>query len=348
MIRFARPEAFLLAVPILLLLKGRLGSRGFVAVLRALALLTALGALAEPWLPGAATGRDVVFVVDRSASMPEESAALVAETLKESAAAAKKGDRAGVVLFGRSVVVETPPTEGFRPAEFQKDVDRDGSDLAKALDQALASIPPGRRGSIVVLSDGEATGRSAHDVARAAARRDVRIDVRPARRRGVSDVRVEEISLPGEVDLNEPFQWSIWVRSDRATTAPVRVYRDGTLIAESTRDLKPGLNRFVFRDRVAESGVRRYEAEVDVGDDRVKENNRALGVVRVEGSRRLLALTPGGREDRLTRTLRAAGFDVVASAPEAAPLRPEELDAFRAARTRPFEVTSRTSAAASS
>jgi uncharacterized membrane protein/secreted protein with Ig-like and vWFA domain len=330
MIRFARPEAFLLAVPLLLWWRGRLGPRGFIAALRLGVLFFLLGVLAEPWLPGAESGRDLVFVVDRSLSVEAAHDRTVRETMTAAADAARAGDRAGVVLFGRDAAVETPPTPAFRPGAFVKQVDRDGSDLARAMETALASIAPGRRGSLVVLSDGEATGRPAADVARAAARRGIRVDVYPLRRSGVADLAVEELALPGETDEREAFQWSAWIRSDRAREARVKLLRDGVVRGEQTRALKPGLNRIVFRDRLAEPGLHRYEVEVAGEDDRIPENNRAFGVVRASGRPRVLVVTPEGREDRLTRTLRDGGFDVAVSAPEAAPLRPEDLDSFRA------------------
>jgi uncharacterized membrane protein len=330
-IRFARPEAFLLALPALALLRGKIARRGFVGVLRALLLVAILAALAEPWLPGAATGRDTIFVVDRSLSVGPAHDAAIRETLEAGAAAARAGDRAGVVVFGREAAVDAEPREGFRPAPFAKDVDREGSDIAAALDAALALIPPGRQGAIVVLSDGEATGRTPADVAREAARRGVRIDAYPLRRTGARDVSVEEIALPGDVGEREPFQWSAWIRSDRALDAPVALIRDGVVVSRETRALRPGLNRLVFRDRLATPGLHRYEVEIEAPGDRVVENNRALGVVRAEGAARFLCVTPGGREDRLTRTLRAAGLDVTVAAPESAPLASESLDDFRAA-----------------
>ena len=330
MIRFARPEAFLLVLPVLVLLRGRIAKVGFVGVLRALVLLAVTAILAEPWLPGAATGRDLVFVVDRSLSVDPEHDRTVRETMAAAALAARPGDRAGVVLFGRDAVVDAPPREGFRPTDFAKTVDRDGSDLARAIELALATIAPGRRGSIVILSDGESTGRPPEDAARAAFRREVRIDAYPLRRTGAADVAVEELALPGEVDEREPFQWSAWIRSDRALSAPVKLLRDGVLVSESVRELKAGMNRLVFRDRLATPGLHRYEIEVGGAGDRVVENNRAIGVVRAAGRPRFLLITPGGREDRLTRTLSGAGFDVVVTSPEAAPLKPEQLDDFRA------------------
>ena len=331
MIRFGAPEFLLLALPALWLLWAlRDGVRPAVLALRLLLVVALAALLAEPFVAGRESGRDLILVVDRSLSVPGDQEALVGELAQHAADAARPGDRVGVVLFGLDSVVEQPPVEGFHPGPFGKAVDRTATDLAGALETALALVPPGRQGSLLVLSDGESTGREPAAVAREAARRGLRIDAWPLRRVGAGDVSIDEVLVPGEVGAGEPFQWSAWVRSDRATEATVRLLRDGAPLGESARTLRPGANRLVFRDRLLDPGLHRYEVLVDAGDDRVPENNRGLGVLRVTGGARVLCVTPGGREDRLTRSLAAAGLALQIVAPEAAPLESGALDAVRA------------------
>ena len=330
MIRFVHPEAFLLGLLFLLVLRQRFVHGRFVSALRAILLLLVLGLLAQPYLAGRAAGRDLVIVVDRSRSVPEGVLDTVGEYAELAEKAAEKGDRIGVVLFGREAVIEQSPVEGYRYSTPQRDVDPDGTDLAGAIDAALAIIPPGRQGSILVVSDGESTGRDAGAAARHALRRGIRIDAVPVRRAGVFDLAVEEVALPGEVAVGEPFQLSVWVRADRAAEAPFTLLRDGRPIATGKRRFRRGLNRLRFRDRLVSQGVHRYEIRVDVEGDRVLENNRARGALRVTGPFRILCVTPEGRQDRLTRSLTAAGLSVDVTKPGLAPLTLDALDGIRA------------------
>jgi len=331
MIRLAAPEFLLLALPALWLLWSQRGAaRPAVTALRLLLVLALAALLAEPYAVGRQSGRDLILVVDRSLSVPAGHDALVQELAGHAASQARAGDRVGVVLFGLDTAVEQPPIAGWHAGPFRGVVDRTGTDLAGALDTALALVPAGRQGSLLVLSDGESTGRESSAAAREAARRGLRIDAWPLRRTGARDVSTDEVLVPGEVGAGEPFQWSAWVRSDRAVEATVRVLRDGQPLGESVRTLTPGANRLLFRDRLIEPGLHRYEVQVEAGDDRVPENNRGLGVVRVAGLSRVLCVTPRGREDRLTRSLAAAGLAVDVVAPEAAPLDAESLDSVRA------------------
>ncbi|MEM8885399.1 MAG: VWA domain-containing protein, partial [Planctomycetota bacterium] len=331
MIRFVFPEAFLLGAVILLLLRRRFLVRNRTAlVLRVLALLFALAVLARPYRPGSAEGRDLIFVVDRSRSMPTDAKARAEELFQQAVEERQRGDRIGVVTFGRDVVIESPPTGDYRPRPAEKLVDAEGTAIGRALETALALVPPGRPASIVLLSDGENTGPDAAPAARDALRRGVRIDAYPMRRGSGVDLAVDELALPYEVRAREPFRFSAWVRAEQAGTFPVRLYRDGELLAEGSRTLRRGLNRIVFRDVLTRPGVHRYEVEVRADGDRVSENNRARAVVRVAGPFRILCVTPGGRQDRLTRSLTAAGLAVVVTSPQNAPLDLDALDGFRA------------------
>ncbi len=329
MIDFLHPEAFLLAAPALwLLVRGVARRRGVVA-LRIGLLLCALAVLAGPRTVGADHGRDVIFLVDRSRSMPETARKAFEELAVRAAETREPGDRIGLVAFGREAVVEVEPRERFVYAAPTKALDRNATDIKKAIELGLSLVAPGRRASLVLVSDGEATGMDAKSAAMDALRSGVRIDAFAMRRSGRFDVAVEELNPPSQVGRGEVFQFSAWVRADRPGEGNVRLLRDGVEIAHGTRTLRAGLNRLLFRDVLKEPGVHRYEVTVEAGDDPVRENDRARAIVRAVGPRRVLCVTPAGRRDRLTESLRAAGLEVVVAAPLVAPLRLDALDGFR-------------------
>jgi uncharacterized membrane protein len=329
-IRFLQPEAFLLALPVLMLLRGAFTVRPLVAALRLGVLLLACALLAEPFVPSGTSGRDLILVVDRSRSVPADAEARVQEIAELARKQMQAGDRIGVVAFGRTAAVEIPQREDYRFARLQRDVDRDATDIAAGLERALGLIPADRQGSILLCSDGETTGASPIAAARAALRRGVRIDAIALRRPGGTDLAVDEIALPGEVGAGEPFQFSAWLRADRPVEAPLRLLRDGVVIAEAVQPLRAGLNRVLFRDRLAEQGIHRYEVELVAPGDRVVENNRAQAVVRVVGQDQVLCVSERGANGRLSAALRKAGLRVLTSAPRDASLDLDALDGVRA------------------
>ncbi len=323
------PELLLLALPALACWwlfrrAGRLSQ-----AVRLSLVFTLVLALAAPFLRRPARGRDVVVLVDRSASMPVGSLRQAEELIALVEDERGDGDRVGVVSLGRAAVVEQALSEEGRFAGFERSLDPDGSDIAGGLEAALALVPEGRMGRVLLISDGEATGREASVVARRAAARGIEVHVRALERPLGQDRSVETLDLPERVHEGEPFQFSAWVRSDFTGEQAWVLTRDGHTLAQGSRAFEVGLNRLMFRDLLGEGGVARYELRLLDGVDPLPENDRAEGAVLVEGPRGLLVLNQDGQVDTLVNTLRSAGLRVEVASPEQRPLDPVALTHYR-------------------
>lgn len=329
MIRFAFPEAWLLLPLALLVLRRRVWPRPFVGTLRVLFLAAVCAMLAQPWIPGAEDGRDVVIVLDRSRSMPPEALGHTVELAEQLVERMLPGDRIGVVTFGRKPAIDLVPTAPFYWPETTREVDVDGSDLAAAVTAGLSLIAPGRRGSLVVVSDGVHTGSDLDAALRAALRASVRIDAEVVAREPGADVAVADVLAPSAVAVGEPFVLSAIVVAAEAGPATWRLLVDGEIARSGELELEVGTNLLQFRRAPTTAGLSTFAVEVRRSGDPLPQNDRGLAVVRGVAPARVLAVTPGGREDRLTRSLRALGLDVAVSAPIGAPLSLDELDAVR-------------------
>lgn len=329
MIHFATPEAFLLVPLAVLLLRRRLWTRPFVGTLRVLLLLAIAALLAQPWLPGAVEGRDVVIVLDRSRSMPAQGGAEARELATQLSERLLPGDRIGLVTFGTKAAIEVVPESPFAWREGTNVVVPDGSDLAAAVTAGLSLVAPGRHGSLLVLSDGEHTGGDLEAAARAALRTGIRIDTQLVARAVGADVAVADILAPNAVTVGQPFAVTAVVIAKEAGPAHWRLLADGDVMREGDAELREGRNVLQFRRTLSKPGLQQIAIEVTRPGDAVPQNDRGLTVVRGIASPRVLCVTPGGREDRLTNSLRAAGLDVEVQRPQTAPLTLDGLDSFR-------------------
>ena len=329
MITFAMPEAFLLVPLAALVWKRRLWPRPFVGVLRVLLLGLATALLAQPYVPGEADGRDIVLVLDRSRSMPAQGVGEAQELAAQIADHLHPGDRLGLVSFGRKPAIELVPQAPFQWPATSRAIDVDGSDLAAAVDAGLSLVPPGRHGSLLVISDGEHTGGDLEGAARAARRAGIRVDTQLVPRAVGADVAVADLQAPSSVGLGEPFAIAAVVFAGSAGTAHWRLLADGAVLREGDAELQSGRNVLQFRRALLDPGLHELTVEVTRPGDVVHQNDRGLAVVRAVSNPRIVCITPNGREDRLTRSLKALGIDVVVAAPKTAPLSLSELDAAR-------------------
>ena len=326
---FVHPELLLVLVPAAIAWWFLRGNVRGTAIVRAIVVVLLVVALAEPWVRTARTGRDLVIVADRSRSMPDGASQAMLETLRLARQARSAGDRIAVVSFGERAQIEQLPAENPAFQQFERDVGADGSDVDKALQTALDLIPSDRQGSILLLSDGESNGRDPLGQARRAFARGVAVDVRAFERPGTSDLSIERIDLPESASVLEPFQFSVWVRADKRVESEFALERGGKTLSSGRRVFEPGMNRIVLRDVIDAAGIAQYRVKVDSGDDRVPENDTAIGAIQIHGARSILVLNEDGREDVLVKVLRGARIPVQIATPESAALDPVSLTAHR-------------------
>lgn len=310
---FATPQAFLLLVPLALVLWARGLPVGLTGWLRAVLALLLVVALAEPSVRVGGAGVDLLVVVDRSASMPAGSDARALETIGLLEKQRGSGDRLGVVSFGRNAHVERPSSASDSFGGFQREVSGDASELSRAFERVEELASADRTTRVLLLSDGDATGGDALAGARRLAQRGIPIDVRPFDRKVSGDVAVERLELPPQVDRGEPFQLSAVVHATADVERAWVLKRGGQVLSRGTAKLHPGPNRLLLRDRLDAAGIAAYSFELE-GSDAVTENDRSRAVVRVAGTRRVLVIRANGRHSALAQALSSGGFDVTVSA----------------------------------
>ena len=127
-------------------------------------------ALAEPnWLE-LAHRLSVLFVVDGSSSIDQTELHDALAYVNKAVATqrdANRGDRAGVVVFGRDAATEVPPLDApWQISKIESLVDPRFSNLAGALEMAEASFPPDSAKRVVIVSDGNQNVGDANDPGR--------------------------------------------------------------------------------------------------------------------------------------------------------------------------------------
>lgn len=229
-------------IPLVVLLSFRslsgLGSfRRITAItLRSLLILFVTLALAEVRLTQPNEHVTVIFLVDRSLSVPPEYDPRADPESKEgridyrwervkkfiNEAVEKRGDshkrdKAAVIVFGRRPRLELPPSDAPRLnfTEISGAIDANYTDLAGAIKLALASFPEGTAKRLVIISDGNENQGNAEEQARLARQNGVQIDVVPlaAGVRNEHEVLVQSVDAPPLTDQGARFPVNVIIRS---------------------------------------------------------------------------------------------------------------------------------------
>ena len=298
----------LLAPLVVALVVWRFRSRILLG-LRLLTYLLAVLALAGLALRLPRQAGTVVVIADRSQSLPADSESSQKEIVDLLLQGMTADDQLAVVSFGRNAIVErTPSRDKF--AGFVGEVGRDESNMAEAMELALGLIPRGSPGRLLLLSDGQWTGRDPTEAGIRASGRNVAIDHRAMQRPATGDVAIARIDAPSSVQPSESFLVTAWIYASVAQETTYEFRRGPVRLAAGKRKLDAGLNRLTFRDQAIEPGVQAYSLTVAGKEpDSIPENNTARLLVGVEGARPILVV-PSTAESTFAQLLEAGGLKV--------------------------------------
>ncbi len=280
---------------------------GLRCVLLAVLLLSFL----RPVVPRWADRLNAMFLLDVSDSVSlaarEQAYLFAAQAL----AGMQKGDQAGLIVFGQEAVVDQPLSPKPRLERPQATVPGRGTDLAQAIQLALAMLPAGQANRLVLLTDGRQNAGNALAAAQAA--KDAGADVHyvPTPLTFSQEVVVESMLLPQEVKFGEPFDAKVVAWSQQDTQGRLALFRNGEFLGSQVVRLSAGKNVFAYRQSLQQSGIHVYQAAIDVEGDTIEENNRAIGSVVVRGRPQvLLAEKERAHAQALSAALRTQHIDV--------------------------------------
>jgi Mg-chelatase subunit ChlD len=307
------------------------GRRWVALALRSLLVTLVVGALAEVQLVRSSDRLAVLYVVDRSASMPvdqfDDVAGFIQQATKRDANE-RREDRSGVISFGRDAAVETPPLPGEEhlPRRFETQVDANATDLAAALRLAQAVFPADAAKRVVVISDGNETSGDSLAQAEQLASLGIGIDVVPIARGGEREIAVEKISLPQEIRQGTPFEARVVVNhsaaagDERPVSGRLRISRTAggqtQTLADRQVELPLGKQVYSFQEEIESADFYTYTAnfvpDEAAGDTQV-ENNQATAFTHVRGKGQVLLIqdfTKAGQFDELVALLRRHELEV--------------------------------------
>src|SRR6476469_5077526 len=276
--------------------------RLFALGLRSLVVMLLVAALAEMQYQRTSDKLTVIYLLDQSLSIPEARRDAMIDYVNASIRdqrKAEKGDRAGVIVFGKNAEVEVPPVDFTIQVlhQVESQLDREFSDLSNAMQRAMSMFPHDAAKRIVLVTDGNQNIGDALAEARSVANAGVSIDVMPVPLDRQSDVAVEKIALPPDIRRNQPFEVRVVVNNPTDSTGagkPIKghlkiIRKAGEsvdVLVEDEREIQPGKSVFPFRQNIDQADFYTYEAQWVPDDpraDAVSQNNVATSFTHVEG-----------------------------------------------------------------
>lgn len=333
-ISFQRPEWLwlLVAIPVIVpaslhFLRGMERPRRYAAIALRCAVIAALAfALARIEWVRRSDRVAVMFVLDRSRSIPDELQLEAQKYVRQATQKAQRDDCVGVIGFDGRADVDVIPSRGAVDImSFGLSGEPDRTDLAAGIRMAMATFPDGFARRIVLMSDGnENVGNLTEEIENAAAN-GVHVDIVPLQYRHDNEVMVDRIVVPSHTGQDSQIAVRTILKSQRPTRAKLSLYHNGQEVAlanpiiELNGGMKPEPRTVPIE--LHSGGVHRFEARIAPMDERgdsIAENNQATAFTFVEAQGKVLLLTRArGDDDRvLVDALKREKIQVDVQTPE--------------------------------
>lgn len=253
----------------------------------------------------------------------------------------KKGtDRIGLISFDEDAYVDAAPSPELVLDARATRAESSGTDVAKAIQLGIASMPKDAMHRMVLIWDGNATLGNLEEAITQAASKRIPIDVMPLEYAANDEVIVERFVSPTWRRENEPFSIDVYLRSTNRNpvTGNLRVRHQGvdmdldptTAGLQPTRAITvtPGTNRATVQVPALDAGgVHEFEAifeapnvttelagqkKTTVVGDTISENNKASTFTFVRGKGRVLLVNnvPGDQGRYLLTALQKEGITI--------------------------------------
>ncbi len=317
---FVSPEYFLL-LPALALAGWFWRGLRLHSPLRALILIIAVIALAEPHIRHQRNSLDLYVLLDRSDSTED----LIDKGLPEwqrllEGAKPSRDDTLHFINYASEVAELGADGSSFTGS---RKLTRTGLALSSIAAQADAERPS----RVLLFTDGFSTEPLQESAAQLQAR-GIPMDFRLIRDAKENDFRIARMAFPERVQIGEPFLISLTVRGAADATFPLILRRNGQTLTDTKVTLVNGLATVEFTDRIAKAGGYEYEAEIQPENDAHPGNNKASRWIEITGGPRLI-LVSRYEDDPMAKALSSMNF-TVETVSDPAKLHPGILSGARA------------------
>ena len=230
-----------------------------------------------------------VFLLDVSDSVSVEQQQngenLIAAAIQEM----PPNDRAGVILFGKDALVDRLVIEGSALSDLTSVPITTQTNIADALQLALALFPNESAKRIILISDGQENLGIAVKQAELVAANQIELLYFPVQG-GDSEVEVllKKLEAPAEVLPGEQFQLDVSIHGTKPMPAILNIFNDGQLYESLEVNLLPGDNQFAIPIMAEDTGFHRFKAQIIPESDFRLQNNEFSSFVNVLGPSRIL------------------------------------------------------------
>ncbi len=303
-----------------------------MTLLRGVALVLVILAMTQPVLHRSGSWLSLIYVLDVSQSVAPQ-AVQDAITWIEQVESMGGSEHSRFIAFGANTttVASADALRRVRVADgpVRGAVDRSQTDVAAALEGAVASLPPHHVPRIVLLSDGNATHGDLNRAVEHLELRAVRVYPKPTAARFEGDTWIDSLTASATVRAGSPFDLHVDVYAQVPAQGRLLVMSGDEVLATEELQLQPGLTSLALLPVVDRAGSTTLDVVLQLDSDPKLDNNLAQVALQARERARVLYIEGVPRTSGfLADALSQGGFDVTVVSPLAMPINWTDFDDY--------------------
>ncbi|MEK4496347.1 VWA domain-containing protein [Ureibacillus sp. FSL W8-0352] len=264
---------------------------GIVFIIRIITIIMLVFAIASPYLLLPVKEEQVLFLIDRSASMAgteDEALKFIEESLREK----KETHSVGIYSFASNFQTEAILSKTLEHVPNLSEIREVGeTNIEQALQLATGIVDKDKATRIVLMTDGLQTkGEVLESITKIAGSK-ISVDVVPLGRKISNDVSIQSFTTPQVAYQGEEQTLVTEIESTTDTMGELLLYENDQLIFRETIQLEEGKNVFTYRHKGNKEGLVKYEAYIQTDEDAILENNKLTSITMVQSTPRLLIVS---------------------------------------------------------
>nr|WP_249310297.1 VWA domain-containing protein [Bacillus sp. FJAT-49736] len=292
--------------------------KNIITILRAIIFFLFIFALTVPQMLLPVKGENVIFLVDRSASMRGSDEKILA-WIEKSIKSKKHADSYSIISLGKTAAIEQSLNKkSDLIQQFSTKLDEGETNIEEGIQLASSLIPENQKGRIVLFSDGNETAGNAVEAARQLIGENTILSYVPMQGEMGEDMALTEFHVPSSMYKGERAELKVKIVSDYQKEAVIRISLNNQEIIKKKVLVKEGDNLFTFSHLANETGMFVYKAEVTASGETFLENNELNGVSNVSGTPKILVVQ-NKKDNTFSRILKSSKLQVETIFPEQLP-----------------------------
>ncbi len=309
-LRIDQPIWLLLVIPLVLYMIWILKTKTlqtrehwFIFFLRFIAIFCLLFAATSPYLSLPIRQQQVVFLVDRSASM-KGTDKNVASWIEESLKTRKDKQNVGVYSFAKGIQTDVGITNvAIQLPKWQDLSDTSETNIASALQLVTNLLPKNKASRLVLLSDGLETNGNVENQLNYFKNNNIQIDTVQLANNQVADTAITDFQTPNIAYEGEEQPLQVQIETTEPTDGELVITLNDETIAKKNVSLDVGKNTITVKHIANKQGLLKYEAILKVKNDTFIENNKWMSITNVKGTPRVLLVHGNNQSTTLAKII---------------------------------------------